>query len=213
MRSARASAQSLVLAATFALLAGCGQVTASQQASSLVSATSTATTNARQPTPAATVPAQTVQPPTEPSGARCAARPVLADVYHPDRLHVIRPCVTVTGVVASVRREADGDWHFNIELPAAEQGLLDPANDRYEHGELVAEIVPADEVGCGPVGAPARVPASAYRGPSYNYGTCSGLDLGPPAVGARVAVTGPYVLDADHLWREVHPAERIEVLR
>lgn len=111
---------------------------------------------------------------------------------------MLRNCITVTGTVALLRREPEGGWHVNLRLPVSESGLLDVANDRYERGELVAEIVPDDQAGCGLVGAPAWVPVTAYRGPSYDYGTCSGLDLRPPAVGARVAVTGPYVPDADH---------------
>ena len=209
MRGLRICAGLLPLA--FILVAGCGSAAGSGHTAASVAgrpeATAPATTQS--PAPAA---GQAGKPPAGPPGQGCAGRPVLADVYHPDRLRVIRPCLTVTGTVALIRHEPDGDWHINLRLPASETGLLDAANDRYERGELVAEVVPADEAGCGPVGAPARVPATAYRGPGYEYGTCSGLDLRPPAVGTRVAVTGPYVLDADHGWRELHPVERIEVL-
>ena len=194
------------------LVAGCGSAVASGRTATSAAARPGATTRAttQSPAPAA---GQAGQPPAGPPGQGCADRPTLADVYHPERLRVLRNCVAVTGTVAFVRREPDGDWHVNLRLPASETGLLDAANDRYERGELVAEIVPADQAGCGPVGAPARVPASAYRGPSYDYGTCSGLNVRPPAIGARVAATGPYVLDADHLWREVHPVEAIRTVR
>lgn len=210
MRGPRTCAGLLLLA--FLLVAGCGSAAGSGRTATSAAARPGARTpvTTQPPAPAA---GQAAQPPSGSPGQVCAGRPVLADVYHPDRLRVIRPCLTVTGTVALLRHEPDGDWHVNLRLRASETGLLDAANDRYERGELVAEIVPADQAGCGPVGAPARVPATAYRGPSYDYGTCSGLDLTLPAVGAQVAVTGPYVLDAAHGWREVHPVEAIRHVR
>lgn len=151
-------------------------------------------------------------PAAQPVSAKCANRPTLADVYHPYRLKVLQACMTVTGTVAFVRREPDGDWHMNLRVPKAEQRLLDQANYRWEHGDLVLEIVPADQPGCGKVGAPAKVPPTAYRSRSYNYGTCSGLNLTPPAVGTEVAIAGPYVIDEDHGWREIHPVEVIHII-
>jgi hypothetical protein len=192
----------LLTAVAVALLAGCGGIASSGRG---------AVSEAVRPQ-ASTAVAKLPTPTGSPHAAACVARPALADVYHPHRLRVIRRCATVTGTVAFVRREPDGDWHVNLRLPASEKALLDAANDRYEQGELVLEIVPADQAGCGPVGAPAKIPPTAYRGPSYDYGTCSGLDLTPPAVGAEVQVAGPYVLDTDHGWREIHAVERIEVL-
>ncbi len=116
----------------------------------------------------------------------------------------MKDCITVSGTVASVRHEDDGDIHINLALPATERHLLNQANISEEDGDLVTEIVPADQPGCTP-GQPPPLPSSAYRTPGYTYGTCTGADITAPAVGERVTVTGPYVLDKDHGWMEVHP--------
>lgn len=152
--------------------------------------------------------------PTHPHGAarpRCRSGDPLADVYHPYRLEVRAACLTVTGTVAYIRHEDDGDVHLDLSLPPAESHLLDQANYTYEDGELVTEIVPADQPGCTP-GQPPPLPASAYRSASYDYGICTGADIPTPALGTRVEVVGPYVLDSDHGWMEIHPVWAVVVL-
>lgn len=121
-------------------------------------------------------------------------------MYHPSRLHVIQPCLTVTDTVADVRHEDHGDFHINIDLDPQFADLINDRNVSGEHGALVVEIVPADEAGCT-VGEAPR-PASG----TYDYGPCTGADETAPAIGAHVAVTGPYVLDSAHRWMEIHPA-------
>lgn len=106
----------------------------------------------------------------------CRNQP-LAGVYHPARLHVISPCVTVSGTVMAVRHEADTDYHINVQLDRQYAGLINQKNVVQEHGDLVVEIIPMDE---------SRVPA--------------------PRVGEHVTMTGAYVLDSAHGWMEVHPA-------
>jgi hypothetical protein len=118
-------------------------------------------------------------------------------VYHPSRLEVIHPCVSISGTVMSVRAEDDGDVHFDLRV---DPRLVNAGNVAHQHGWLVVEIVPADEPGCV-VGQPPR-PASG----TYDYGTCTGANVATPAIGTRVTVTGPYVLDTNHGWMEVHPA-------
>ncbi len=119
--------------------------------------------------------------------------------------------MTVTGTVAAIRSEAEGDVHVNLTLPVGEPLLLDAANDTYEDGQLVTEIVPADQPGCTP-GQPPPLPPTAYRSSSYDYGTCTGADIATPPMGAQVRLTGPYVLDSDHGWMEIHPVWAITVL-
>ncbi len=136
----------------------------------------------------------------------CRTGDPLANVYHPDRLRVIDACKTVTGTAAFVRHEDDGDYHLGLHLDPPYASLLNSANLSSEHGDLVVEIVPADEIGCTP-GAPPRPPHG-----SYDYGVCTGVDIPPPAFGAHVAVTGPYVLDIDHGWMEIHPVWAIRVV-
>ncbi|HET6873587.1 MAG TPA: hypothetical protein VFH70_02350 [Acidimicrobiales bacterium] len=130
----------------------------------------------------------------------CRSGSPVANVYHPNRLSVVKTCITVSGTVESVRSESDGDTHFDLEPDPSFSNLLKSANYAHQHGWLVAEIVPADEPGCTP-GRPPR-PASG----TYDYGTCTGADEIAPMVGQHVSVTGPYVLDEDHGgWAEIHP--------
>jgi hypothetical protein len=98
-----------------------------------------------------------------------------------------------------VRHEPDGDYHFDVALDPPYATIVNNNNARYQHGYLVAEIVPADESGCTP-GQPPR-PASG----TYNYGICTGANIPVPTVGAQVTISGPYVIDHDHGWAEVHP--------
>jgi hypothetical protein len=159
-------------------------------------------------TPSSTVSVQTL--PTQGSTAKPTVRPVacrkgspLANVYHPDRLLVVGACKTVSGVIRSITHEADGDYHFDLALDRAFAGLINKGNVSGQHGWLVAEIVPADEPGCTP-GKPPR-PVSG----TYNYGYCTGADITTPPIGTHVSVTGPYVLDQNHGWMEIHPVWRI----
>ncbi len=159
-----------------------------------------ATTVSGSPSTSATKPAA----PSETPGGECRSGYPLANVYHAYRLHIVKSCLAVTGTVEYVRREDDGDVHVELSLPANESHLLDAANVADEYGHLVTVIVPADQPDCTP-GEPPPLPPTAYRSYSYSYGICTGADVATPALGARVVVTGPYVLDADHGWMEIHP--------
>jgi hypothetical protein len=108
--------------------------------------------------------------------------------------------MTVSGTVAAVNHEDDGDYHINVNLDPPYAGLINSRNMSGEHGALVVEIVPADEAGCT-VGQP---PQPAHG--TYDYGICTGANETAPAVGSHVAVTGPYVLDTAHGWMGIHPA-------
>jgi hypothetical protein len=96
----------------------------------------------------------------------------------------------------SVRSEDDGDTHFDLRV---DPRLVNAGNVAHQHGWLVVEIVLADKPGCD-VGQQPR-PASG----TDDYGTCTGANVATPAIGAQVTVTGPYVLDTNHGWMEVHP--------
>lgn len=133
------------------------------------------------------------------SSAACRAEP-LANVYHPQRLEVINGCITVSGTVDDVRHESDSDFHIGVRLDQPFANLVNNVNAIDQFGDLVVEIVPADEPSCT-VGQPPRPTAG-----TYDYGICSGADLAAPAVGAHVAITGPYVFDHAHGWMEIHPA-------
>jgi hypothetical protein len=133
------------------------------------------------------------------SNKACRSGNPLANVYHPARLTLVRVCITVTGTVAAVRAESDGDIHVNVGLDAAFAALINDHNTSGEQGALVVEIVPVDRPGCIPGQAPR--PASG----TYDFGLCTGANELAPTVGQRVSVTGPYVLDTFHGWMEIHP--------
>ena len=138
--------------------------------------------------------------------AACRSGPPLANVYHPNRLTVVKACATVSGTVESVRSEPDGDTHFDVAVDPPFDDLLTAANLSGQHGWLVAEIVPADEPGCTP-GRPPRPPEG-----TYDYGVCTGANELAPVRGQHVWVSGPYVLDEDHGgWAEIHPVWSVSV--
>src|SRR5437899_7890589 len=49
-------------------------------------------------------------------------------VYHPDRLQLRNPCMTVTGSVEAVIAEADGDYHIRLRLDSQFADLLHAGN-------------------------------------------------------------------------------------
>lgn len=117
-------------------------------------------------------------------------------VYHPDRLQVLASCVSLSASVQSIRHEADGDWHVLLQPDA---GDLDPRGGRWingvnvseEHGYLVAEPVCVGSITQGDAVAACQ----GYHNPTPL-----------PTVGEHVRVSGPWVLDLDHGWNEIHPA-------
>jgi len=100
----------------------------------------------------------------------------LAGVYHPYRLQVISACKTVSGTVVAIRHEADHDYHINLKLDSQYASLINSKNIEYEHGDIVAEVIPMDQ-----------------------------HDVPVPTVGEHITVTGAYAKDADHGWMEMHP--------
>jgi hypothetical protein len=132
---------------------------------------------------------------TRPDG--CRGGDPLENVRDPGRLKVLKRCVTATGKIHFAQREKDDDVHISLVLDRKYRYLLNDGNRRKHHGTLVVEIVPADQPGC-------------RQGERVRYGTCTGADVHTPKRGERVRVTGPWVLDKPHGWREIHPAWRIE---
>jgi hypothetical protein len=118
-------------------------------------------------------------------------------IYHPSRLMVVAACKTVTGTVASVRSEPDGDVHLLLHLPSSRSNLLNSGNIADTHGDLVVEII------C--VGAVSQTDARRACAGHINQ-------VQVPSVGERVRISGTYVLDADHGWMEIHPVSRLSVL-
>jgi hypothetical protein len=144
------------------------------------------------PTPRATL----ARTPTPTAAAKCEPTDQDQYVYSPDRLTVQAACIRVSGVVAAVRTEADGDFHILLALDPAYAHLLTPANQGEELGDLVVEPI------C--VGAVSQASAIA---------ACAS-DPDPiqppfPSVGDAIWMEGRYVFDQDHGgWAELHPLYR-----
>lgn len=130
-------------------------------------------------------------------GAACSGGPQ-DHVYHPDRLQLLAPCVTLSGTIESNTAEPDGDQHVRLLLDpgqtCAGRSCVNAGNASGQHGDLLLEPVCEHE--------PTQEDAIA---------TCTGWRNGivVPSVGTHVIVSGPWVLDQDHRWNEVHPLEAV----
>ena len=119
-------------------------------------------------------------------------------VYNPSRLQIVKQCVTASGTVDRVIEENDGDVHLRLGLDQAYSNLTNSANDQYQYGDLVVEIICV-----GPIAQADAVSA------------CQGYanSIPVPDVGEHVTVSGPYVLDTEHYnWAEIHPVYRLTII-
>lgn len=110
-----------------------------------------------------------------------------AHIYHgrfpsaEDRLHVINPCISVSGIIMNARREKDGDWHVLLDLDPEFTSLLNQANSEKQHGYLVLEPICSNPV---------------TQSDTLEEGVCEGFSqnvFGTDLIGQRVLVTGVYV--------------------
>jgi hypothetical protein len=142
-----------------------------------------------------------------PVGSQCDAS-LWDHVYHPQRLIVQQPCMTVIGTIVDatngkqsdgVRHEGDGDTHGWLKLDPGEENLLNAGNISDEGGNLVFEIVCKFTV--------KQADAKA---------ACQGFKdhVILPPVGSHVRITGTYVQDTFHAqWMEIHPVTNITVIQ
>jgi len=130
------------------------------------------------------------------SAGACGGGPPLAGIYQPDRLQVLDPCRHAVGLVVSVVPEDDGDYHVWIGLDPAYLDLMDSENHFQGKPTMLAEIVP-------------DCPSSAPPANSSSAEHCPPTRLTVPTAGQRVAIDGPWVLDTNHGWREIHPVDMI----
>src|SRR5712664_2285208 len=116
---------------------------------------------------------------------------ISSHVYHPYRLQIVKSCTTASGTVDSLIEEAAGDVHLRLNLDQAYSNLSNSANDQYQYGNLVVEII------C--VNQPSQTDAIPA---CQNYTN----QIPVPSPGQHITITGPYVLDSDHYnWAEIHP--------
>jgi hypothetical protein len=122
-------------------------------------------------------------------------------VYHPDRLQVLNSCISVTGKIDFIRHEPDGDLHIGLILDPQFANLVNSCNvtcaNGAEHGDLVIEPV------C--VTSPTQADAVS---------SCVGYknSIVIPPVGSHVEMTGAFVLDTTHGWREIHPLVEVHTI-
>ncbi len=119
-----------------------------------------------------------------------------AHIYHPQRLQVLKSCITVTGIIMSIRKEPDGDDHIRLKLDPQFSDLLNAKNISIQHGDLVIEPI------CVHVVTQADA-IDACMGAKDTFAI--------PAKGSHVSVTGPYVFDVQHGWNEIHPVTAMSV--
>ncbi len=129
--------------------------------------------------------------------AGCGSLPPEAGVYNPDRLQVLDACAHFEGTVAGVAPQEDGDYHLWIRPDAGYEQLLNPEDHFQARPALLAEVTPD----CGD--ASPRDAEAAHR--------CPPTRLRIPAPGDHLAIDGPWVLDVEHGWREIHPVDAIRV--
>jgi hypothetical protein len=115
-------------------------------------------------------------------------------VYHPDRLKLIKACITVTGTIDGIKKEADGDDHIRLKLDPPFASLINAKNISVQHGDLVIEPICLNTV-------TQTDAVDACMGAKTSFSI--------PQVGTHVSVTGPYVFDAPHGWNEIHPVNAI----
>jgi hypothetical protein len=116
---------------------------------------------------------------------------ISSHVYNPYRLQMVKPCITASGTVENLFEEADGDYHVRLALDSQYGNLTNGANDQYQYGDLVVEIICA-----------LPITQSDAVSACQNYTNTITI----PTVNDHITVSGPYVLDTEHYnWAEIHP--------
>jgi hypothetical protein len=122
---------------------------------------------------------------------------ISSHVYNPYRLQIIKPCITASGTVENVFEEADGDYHVRLALDSQYSNLTNSANDQYQYGDLVVEIICA-----------LPITQSDAVSACQNYAN----NITIPSVNDHIKVTGPYALDTEHYnWAEIHPVYSLTI--
>jgi hypothetical protein len=122
---------------------------------------------------------------------------ISSHVYNSYRLNITKSCITASGVVDNVLQEADGDYHVRLALDSQYSNLTNSANNQYQYGDLVVEIVCA-----------LPITQSDAVSACQNYTN----NIRIPSINDHITVTGPYVLDTNHYnWAEIHPVYALTI--
>ena len=122
---------------------------------------------------------------------------ISSHVYHPNRLQQIKPCIIASGIVDNVFAEDDGDYHVRLALDSQYENLTNGANQSYQYGDLIVEIICATTIN-----------------QQDAFSACQGYtnSITIPIVNDHITVTGPYVLDTNHYnWAEIHPVYSLTI--
>ena len=115
-------------------------------------------------------------------------------VFLPARLHVLNPCISATGIITSIHKENDGDYHMHLK--ADNSSLINQENIKFEHGDLILETI------CQHTPTRAEVD-----------GACNNFNHPPmplPKLGSHVTVIGSWVTDVrENGHNEIHPVTSI----
>jgi hypothetical protein len=129
----------------------------------------------------------------------CRSGPPEAGVHNPDRLTVLDPCKHAEGVAVDVAHEVDGDYHVWFKVDPGFESLLNAENHFQAQPAMLAEITP-------------DCPATTNPPDARSAAQCPRTKLPIPKLGDHIAIDGPWVLDTDHGWREIHPVDSIQIL-
>jgi hypothetical protein len=122
---------------------------------------------------------------------------ISSHVHNPYRLQIIKLCITASGVVDIVLQEADGDYHVRLALDSQYSNLTNSANDQYQYGDLVVEIICA-------------LPITQSDAVSACQNYTNNITI--PSINDHIIVRGPYALDTDHYdWAEIHPVYTLTI--
>jgi hypothetical protein len=119
-------------------------------------------------------------------------------VHNPDRLQVLDPCKHAEGIVVDVAHENDGDYHIWFKPDPTYVYLMNSENHFQARPAMLAEVTP-------------DCPAATNPPDAQSAAKCPKSDLPIPVIGQHVAMDGPWVLDTDHGWREIHPVDSIRL--
>jgi hypothetical protein len=133
-----------------------------------------------------------------PLSTGCRSGPPEAGVHNPDRLQILDPCKHAEGVVVDVAHEDDGDYHIWFKADPGYDYLLNPNNHFQARPAMLAEITP-------------DCPSSTNPPDAQSAARCPKTSLPIPKLGDHVAIDGPWVLDTDHGWQEIHPVDSIQI--
>jgi hypothetical protein len=117
-------------------------------------------------------------------------------VYRKARLHIIEGCISVTGTIRHIKREADGDDHIQLAVDPEFSKLLNERNKTAQGDTLILELI-------------CQGPVTQEDAEAACHDFHSTVDV--PKAGTKVRVVGSYVLDSQQGWMEIHPVSSIEV--